>query len=43
MLKVLFFATDVSLRWLNNVGYLFVSFLLITSGVLLFIDKNGLA
>jgi hypothetical protein len=39
MLEVLFVATDVSFRWLNNVSCLFVSFLLIRSGVLLFSDK----
>jgi hypothetical protein len=43
LLKVLFIATDVSFRSLNNVSCLFVSFLLIRSGVLLFSDKSGLA
>jgi hypothetical protein len=32
-----------SLRWLNNVSCLFLSFLLITSGVKSFIDKSWLA
>jgi hypothetical protein len=44
--KSVFLAVNVSLRWLNNVSCLLLSFPLITNGVytlLLCIDKCGLA
>ncbi len=39
----IFFLVNVSLRWINNVSCLFLSFPLITSGVYLCIVKSGLA
>ncbi len=41
--KTVFHVVNASLRWLYNVSCLFLSFLLITSGVQLCIDESGLA
>jgi hypothetical protein len=43
MAKSVFLAVNASLRWFNNVSCLFLSFMLITTGVYLCIDKSGLA